>query len=259
MPSRNYSKQTLKNLFAKSGNQCAFPDCKEKLINSDNALNSDICHIEALNSKGARYNADNREINSYSNLIPLCKQHHSKIDNNEYKYTVEILKEMKQKHEIEMDEKISPKQKISAIAKVVNKISEIEIEKIKGSEVKFSFKPEDKIEYNDIKRYKYIFEKYAIHSAQLNTIYNEMEAEGTLKKNMILENIQSIYLMVKGKLSINSQVHAIQADNIIEKVQDELLNKLENSNLDEENIGFAIEVIIIDAFMRCKILEEPPQ
>ena len=53
---RNYTPLTLKKLFAHSGNQCSFPNCKEILVNPDNALNSNICHIEGANEKGERYN-----------------------------------------------------------------------------------------------------------------------------------------------------------------------------------------------------------
>lgn len=256
---RNYTNKTYKRLYALSGNQCAFPDCEENLVNSDNAQNSNICHIEAKNEGGERFNSNmtNKQRDDYPNLILLCVQHHD-TTNDFSKYTVEKLKQMKQNHESEVAEKISPKERASAIVKVVNKIAEIDIEKIQGSEVKFSFKPEDKIQYNNIKIYKPLFEKYKIYSTQLNTIYNEMDAEGSLKKSMILRNIQSIYLMIKGELNIETrQDIESHADTIIDKVKNKLFDKLDNSHLDEESMGFAVEIILIDAFMRCKILEEP--
>lgn len=256
---RSYTDKTIKRLFGLSGNQCAFPDCKKKLVNPDNARDSNICHIEAKNKGGERYNHNmtDQERDDYPNLILLCIQHHDET-NDVQKYTVAKLKNMKQKHEMEIVEKISPQKKVSAIATVVNKISEIDIEKIPGSEVKLSFKPEEKIQYNNVKTYKPIFEEYKIYSAKLNAIYNEMDAEGSLKKNMTLQSIQSMYLMTKGELDINSQAGVKnQADNIIEKVKNKLFNKLENNDLDEESMSFAVEIILIDAFIRCKILEEP--
>ncbi len=256
---RNYTEKTIKILFAKSGNKCAFPDCKEEMTNKNNAKNSNICHIEAKNEGGERFNSNmtDKERDEYPNLILLCVQHHDEIDEPQ-KYTVEALKQMRDNHEIEVIKKMSPSKQASAIVKVVNKIAEIDIEKIQGIEVKFSFKPEDKIQYNNIQRYKPLFEEYKIYSAQLNTIYNEMDAEGSLNKNMILQNIQTMYLMVKGELRITSHKEIqSNADTIIEKIQNKLFDKLYNSDLDGESIGFAVEIILIDAFMRCKILEEP--
>lgn len=256
---RNYTNKTYKRLYAFSGNQCAFPDCEESIVNSDNAKNSNICHIEAKNEGGERFNSSmtDKERDDYPNLILLCVQHHTATDDIN-KYTVEKLKQMKQNHESEVAEKISPQERAIAIVKVVNKIAEIDIEKIQGSEVRLSFKPEDKIKYNNIKIYKPLFEKYKIYSTKLNTIYNEMDADGSLKKNMILQNIQSIYLMVRGRLNIEThQDIESHADTIIDEVKSKLFDKLNNINLDEENMSFAVEIILIDAFMRCKILEEP--
>ncbi|CAC9611364.1 hypothetical protein [uncultured Gammaproteobacteria bacterium] len=257
--SRNYTSKTLKRLFALSGNQCAFPNCNKEMTNKDNAQDSNICHIEAKNSKGKRYNSNmtDSQRDDYPNLIVLCVQHHDLIDNDADTYVVEVLKEMKQKHEIEITKKLSPLKTISVIDRVVHKISEIDIEQIGSSEIEFSFKPEDKIQYNNIKIYKPLFDEYKIYSSKLNAIYDEIDAEGSLKKIMLLRNIKSIYLKIKGQLGINSQADIQnQADNIIEQVESELLNKIGN-DLDEENIEFAIKVILVDAFMRCKILEEP--
>ena len=47
-------------------------------------------------------------------------------------------------------------------------------------------------------------------------------------------------------------------DNIIEDIEHQLLEMIEKDEKhDEEDINFGISVIMVDAFMRCKILEEP--
>ncbi|EKE03034.1 MAG: hypothetical protein ACD_20C00287G0017 [uncultured bacterium] len=46
----------LRALFARSGNQCAFPSCNHHLINHKNQFVGQICHIEAANVGGERYN-----------------------------------------------------------------------------------------------------------------------------------------------------------------------------------------------------------
>ena len=47
---------TIKKLFALSGNFCAFPGCNEHIINSEGQLIGEVCHIEAANEDGERYN-----------------------------------------------------------------------------------------------------------------------------------------------------------------------------------------------------------
>ncbi len=89
---------TLIRLFAKSGNQCAFPGCEAHLIDDENNFIGQVCHIEGV--KGERFNEtmSNEERRDYDNLIIFCYPHHKKT-NNEAKFSVELLKELKRKHE----------------------------------------------------------------------------------------------------------------------------------------------------------------
>lgn len=100
--SRKYSMPLIKELYAKSGNECAMYNCTNKLYDYEHGAQDNICHIESLN-KGPRYNPEltEEQLNSIDNLILLCANCHKRIDNlkNESIYTVEFLKKMKQEHE----------------------------------------------------------------------------------------------------------------------------------------------------------------
>ena len=90
----------IRQLLAKSGNRCAFTGCTEKIFTDDNLYIANYCHINAVN-QGKRYDAALSEdyINSFENLMVMCYRHHKEVDADENKYTVPVLKEMKQKHE----------------------------------------------------------------------------------------------------------------------------------------------------------------
>lgn len=92
--------EVLREIFALSGNKCAFPNCNHQLINEEGIYVAQICHIEAANPKGQRYNPDqNDEERRYaSNLLLLCHEHH-KVTDDVTKYTVDVLKQMKKEHE----------------------------------------------------------------------------------------------------------------------------------------------------------------
>ena len=91
---------TLKRLFAFSGNQCAFPDCTQPVVNEHGDLIAEVCHIEAANEDGQRYNPDqsDEDPRSLENLLILCRTHHATTDNVEV-YPVERMQEIKREHE----------------------------------------------------------------------------------------------------------------------------------------------------------------
>lgn len=94
------SPATVKKLFSLSGNQCANPDCKNKLISGDSVV-GEICHIEAAEKDGPRYNQKSTDDyrKSYKNLILLCPICHTKIDKDFESFTIDLLQKWKKDHE----------------------------------------------------------------------------------------------------------------------------------------------------------------
>lgn len=91
---------TLRSLFAKSGNICTFPGCANHLIDENNKFVGQICHIEAAESGGERFNPSqlDEERRSHNNLILFCYTHHVET-NDVNKYPVKVLKQFKLEHE----------------------------------------------------------------------------------------------------------------------------------------------------------------
>jgi hypothetical protein len=90
----------LRALFARSGNQCAFPGCTQPLINDKNKFIAQVCHIEAASEGGERFNPDGNDEHrrSYENLLILCYPHHIETDDIE-EYPVDRLLQIKREHE----------------------------------------------------------------------------------------------------------------------------------------------------------------
>jgi hypothetical protein len=91
---------TLKRLYALSGNECAFPGCIHPIFNDSGLYIAELCHIEAANANGERYNTrqTDHHRNSADNLLFLCHRHHKETD-DVIEYTVERLKQIKIDHE----------------------------------------------------------------------------------------------------------------------------------------------------------------
>ncbi|WP_257657882.1 hypothetical protein [Parapedobacter lycopersici] len=90
----------IKKLFALSGNQCAFPGCDQHIVESSGIVIGEICHIEAAEQGGERFNKDSNDDyrRSFENLILLCPIHH-KITNDVKKYPSPELRKYKSLHE----------------------------------------------------------------------------------------------------------------------------------------------------------------
>lgn len=90
----------LRALFARSGNRCAFPGCSAQLVNERNQFIAQVCHIEAADPGGERFNPtqSDEQRRAYENLILLCYPHHIETDEVDL-YPVERLLKMKAEHE----------------------------------------------------------------------------------------------------------------------------------------------------------------
>jgi hypothetical protein len=89
-----------------SGNRCAMPDCRKVLVldgtkNDLPAIIGRIAHIKGENPTSARYdpNMTDEEKNSCKNLILICGDCHTKIDNQPNTYTAKKLYQIKNEHE----------------------------------------------------------------------------------------------------------------------------------------------------------------
>jgi hypothetical protein len=94
------NRDTLRELYLKSGNQCAFPDCTRVMLNKEGTFVGQICHIEAAEEGGERFNPDmtDKERAAFPNLMLMCYEHHVATNDVE-QYPVPALRAMKAEHE----------------------------------------------------------------------------------------------------------------------------------------------------------------
>ena len=95
-----------KLLWIKSGNMCAFTDCRRQLAievdqSGGTSIVSQEAHIVADSEDGPRGTSplSQQERNSYPNLILLCLEHHKIVDDHSDTFTVDSLLAMKTAHE----------------------------------------------------------------------------------------------------------------------------------------------------------------
>src|SRR4051812_22321330 len=96
------TKSCLRQLFAHSGNRCAFDPCDHPLIDEFGNFVGEICHIKAALPAGERFDPDmtNEERRAPENLMLMCHRHHVVTD-DVAKYDVEAMRELKARHEVQ--------------------------------------------------------------------------------------------------------------------------------------------------------------
>ena len=94
------TKDTLRVLFLQSANLCAYPGCNRSIMLRDGTFVGQLCHIEAAEEGGQRFNAlmTNEERRQPANLVLMCYDHHV-VTNDVEKWTVERMQELKAGHE----------------------------------------------------------------------------------------------------------------------------------------------------------------
>lgn len=92
--------ETVRELYLKSGNECAYPNCTNRIINREGIFIGELCHIEAALPGGERFNAmqTNEERRSFENLSLLCREHHV-ITNDVTAFPVARMRQIKAEHE----------------------------------------------------------------------------------------------------------------------------------------------------------------
>lgn len=121
--------KTRKILWGRSGSRCAI--CKHELVVDatavdDESVVGDECHIISSRSNGPRRDSSypQEKLDTYENLILLCRIHHKMVDDQQETYTVDILRQMKANHEVWVSQKLTdtPKSKPLKLRRVKQNI-----------------------------------------------------------------------------------------------------------------------------------------
>lgn len=131
------------------------------------------------------------------------------------------------------------------------------------------FKPDEKIEYNCVIRYRDIIKEFSAYYSICEKYLNAYDDSNIRGKAKILRCVHLWYLDAKGEVlaenkdSDKSEIELVRqnSDRIIEVVKNKIYQTVENSNeIDTmyiEDLELGIACFTCFCFMECKILEKP--
>jgi hypothetical protein len=110
-----------------------------------------------------------------------------------------------------------------------------------------------KIEFNDLKATKGLINEYKIYHYKIDKKYEECDSQGANKSYSILRLINRYYIEESMKFDNADKVFFNVSDRVLQKVQ-------ESGNFiktEFETLVLCVDILIVDAFIRCKIFENP--
>lgn len=138
------------------------------------------------------------------------------------------------------------------MAKVINILSKEDWNKKEPLSEINSFEIDRKITHNNLNSAKIIIDDYSLHYSRVDKIYTEFDSQGSNKSSSVLSTIRQEYAKLKSSLTDDELFF-----NIVSKVQEKVLNSSNYTSIPFDELELCINMLVVDAFIRCKIFENP--
>ena len=152
----------------------------------------------------------------------------------------------------ELVNEIDPLKLESNLATVINILSKEDWNKKEPIGEANSFEIDRKITHNNLNSAKIIIDDYSLHYSRVDKIYTEFDSQGSNKSNSVLSTIRQEYAKLKADLTDDELFFSI-----ISKVQEKVLNSSNYTSIPFDELELCINILVVDAFIRCKIFENP--
>ena len=159
-----------------------------------------------------------------------------------------IYKFIKKELAIEID----PMKLETNLATVINILSKEDWDKSQPVSEINSFEIDRKISHNNLNAAKAIIDDYTIHYGRVDKIYTEFDSQGSNKSSSVLSTIRQEYARAKSTLTDDQLFFEV-----IFKVEEKILNSSNYTSIPFDELELCVNILVVDAFIRCKIFENP--
>jgi len=216
-----------------------YPDYNFKFISI--SKDSEDLRIKTFkNPYGINFNAK-VDIIDKNNILKLLLS----LEIDDQKRVYEFIKK-------ELGHEIDPIKLDSNLAEVVNILSKENLSNFNSFEIN-SFDIENKISFNRLNHTRSLIEDYKIYYIQLQKLYQEFDEQGSNKSYSVLQSIRKFY--------IESKILTNDVDSIFLEVIKKTKEKVEQSSnfykIPIDELDLCANIVVVDAFIRCKIFENP--
>lgn len=140
----------------------------------------------------------------------------------------------------------------SNLAKIINILALEDWNNSGGHYQTIPYDINKKIKYNSLKSASKTIESYALHFNRIDNIYKEFDAIGNNKSHSVLKAINRFYIKA---------IELFSGDNLFFHIVNRVIQLIQESSNYEaiavEELELCVDIIVVDAFIRCKIFENP--
>ncbi|KAF0106106.1 MAG: hypothetical protein FD146_2822 [Anaerolineaceae bacterium] len=111
---------------------------------------------------------------------------------------------------------------------------------------------EAKISYNQLEAARDLIDDYKIHYSRIDKIYSDFDRLGANKSLSILNGIRTEYVKL-GSVGSPDQRFLL----IVEKVVQKIRASANYTPIPEDELSLCVHILVVDAFIRCKIFKNP--
>ena len=143
----------------------------------------------------------------------------------------------------------------SDLVKIINILSKENLDEELYKAQVLPFEIEKKINFNNLSEIKENIQDYAVYSNKLNEKYTEFDKFGINKSRAILNSLRALYIKDKNTYSNPAELFYQIIHITVNKIQKEL----PDNSISLEELNLYVQIIVVDAFMKCKIFKNPEE
>jgi len=140
----------------------------------------------------------------------------------------------------------------SDLTRIITMLAQVDWSTFDHIKLDNDFQIDTKIDHNDLVKSKAIVKEYNIWQNSVSRIYSAFDAEGLNKSLFVLQKIRSFYL---------EHCYELKGDDLFDAVRNDVKTEIRkhsiSGELTKESIDICSDIIVVDAFIRCRIFENP--
>jgi hypothetical protein len=140
----------------------------------------------------------------------------------------------------------------SNLATIINILSRLDwSERTDGFET-VPYDIDAKISHNQLVSAKTLISEHKVHYGRIDKIYSEFDEQGANKSLSILSGIRAEYFATRSEGTPDEIFFAI-----IKKIAGKIQHSANYTPIPDEELELCVGILVVDAFIRCKIFENP--